>query len=1038
VAFKPECDCWIDVAAFESRVGDASSTTDIRHLKQAVELYRGDFLTGFYVLHAPDFEAWMFAEQARLRELAIQAFHTLAGSYNEPQELHTGITYARRLLALEPWREEAHQQLILLLARDGQRGAALAQYDLCRKVLSEELGVEPTAETTKLYEHILAEKTIEPGHRHGISLTDESGELTSKVFSPRSTPPHNLPTQLTPLIGRETEMTALTQLLNDPELRLVTILGPGGIGKTRLAIEIAQAQVPNYPDGVYFVQLAPFNAPTSIVPTLAEAINFSFYENGKPKNQLFDYLRPKQMLLVLDTFEHLLKGTKLILDLLGSTSELKILITSRARLNVQPEQLCPIAGIEVPQQIERYENAINFSGIKLFLQSARRVKPNFDLKPDNVKHVIQICRWVEGMPLGILLAASWLDLLDPAEIATEIGRDPEFLAADLRDLPERQQSLRAVFDHSWRLLAAQEQTVFQQLSIFRGGFTHQAARAVSGASLRELRALVNKSMLTRTPSGRYEMHDLLQQYGLEKLAEDSGQEAAVRNRHSAYFCAVLQQKEVDLKGSRQQAALAELEADTENMRAAWDWAVKQGGANRLAQAVESLCLFYEWRGRYFEGEDACRMAAEKLATAQSLDFHRVLAKVLTWQSVFNQILGKTQRAHQLVQQAQALLDNLDLKGQDTKAEGAFTSLQSGRIEFFTDRKEAKRLFKESLDMYRVINDPWGTANALDRLTEILRLSDDNNQANQLQQESLSIRRSLGDQKGILSALCELAQMAMIQGHFEVVERRQQEIQALLPILNDRISIAYGNFTLGRTLWRTGQFVESRTYLEKSLGTYEELGARMRARLLNLGWQAAILVELGDYDLAILKAQMLLSLGREVGDIDIEGFALNVSGQAESAKENYVKAVPLLQHSLAIFRELGQPNGLGRTWGMLSRCAYGLGDIPRSLNYLAESLRIGLEIRSQIVLNRWAIPLAALHLANIGDYKRAVILHTHTFLDPAVPNSRMAKDIFGQHIAAMTASLPPEELAEAEKQGKALDLWETAAELLAEIEEGRLS
>jgi predicted ATPase len=1019
-------------------VGDASSTTDIRHLKQAVELYRGDFLTGFYVLHAPDFEAWMFAEQARLRELVMQALHTLVGSYNEPHDLHKGINFARRLLALEPWREEAHQQLMLLLARNGQRGAALAQYDLCRQVLFEELGVEPMAETTKLYEHILSEKSFEPGQRHGISLTDESGELTSKVSSPPSTPPHNLPTQLTPLIGRETEITELTQLLNDPKLRLVTILGPGGIGKTRLAMEIAQAQVPNFPDGVYFAQLAPLNSPNSIVPTIAEAINFSFYENGKPKKQLFDYLGQKQMLLVLDTFEHLLKGTKFILDLLGSTSELKILITSRARLNVQPEQLCPIAGVEVPQQIERHENAINFSGIKLFLQSARRVKPDFDLKPDNVKHVIQICRWVEGMPLGILLAASWLDILDPAEIATEIGRDPEFLAADLRDLPERQQSLRAVFDHSWRLLVAQEQTVFQQLSIFRGGFNYQAARAVSGASLRELRALVNKSMLNRTPSGRYQMHDLIQQYGLEKLAEDSGQETAVRNRHSAYFCAVLRQREGDLKGRRQQVAMAELEADSENVRAAWDWAVKQGGVVRLAQAVESLCLFYEWRGRYFEGENACRMAAETLATSQSLDKHRILAKVLTWQSVFSQSLGQTQRASQFVQQTQALLDSLDLRGQDTRAEQAFTSLQRGRIEFYTDRKKAKRLFKESLGLYQEINDRWGMANALDRLTEIVRLSADYDQANQLQQESLAIRRSLGDQKGILSALCVLALNAMFQGRLDDVDHWQKEIQTLLPTLNDPLSIADGTFTIGRTLYFAGQFAESRAWLEQSLATYEEFGLRMRARLINLGWLSHAMIELGEYEQAFSNAHMALSLGREIGDRDTEAHELILLGKVELAREKYIESQDLLQQSLKIYQELGQQKEVGKVWGVLGRVAYGLDDIPQVLQYLAEALRFGLKIRVPGVLRLWAIPLIALLAADIGNYERAVELHTLTLQDPLALNSSLEKDVFGRHLSIVTASLSPEMVAAAQERGKALDLWETAAELLAEIETGKLS
>jgi tetratricopeptide (TPR) repeat protein len=215
--------------------------------------------------------------------------------------------------------------------------------------------------------------------------------------------------------------------------------------------------------------------------------------------------------------------------------------------------------------------------------------------------------------------------------------------------------------------------------------------------------------------------------------------------------------------------------------------------------------------------------------------------------------------------------------------------------------------------------------------------------------------------------------------------------------------------------------KSRAYLERSLATYEELGARMRARLLNLAWLGYLLIELGEYDSAIRKAQMLLSLGREVGDIDIEGSALNMYGQAELAKENYVVPQPLLQQSLDIFQKLGQQKDVGRFIGMLERCAYGLGDIPLSLFCLADSLRIGLKFRSNIVLNRWAIPLAALHSADNRDFKRAMRLYTHSLQDPAAANSRMAKDVFGQHITAMTAGLSPEEVTEAQEQGKALDL-----------------
>jgi predicted ATPase/predicted Ser/Thr protein kinase len=477
-----------------------------------------------------------------------------------------------------------------------------------------------------------------------ISATPVSPQITARK--------HNLPVQLTPFFGREADLAQIADRLQDPACRLLTLVGPGGSGKTRLALEAGAAQVDNFAHGVFFVSLAPLDSVKAIVPTVAEALGFSFYEEGEPQQQLLDYLHQKTMLLILDNFEHLLDGAGVVTEVLKTAPDVRILATSRARLNVQGEHLFPIAGMDFPALIPREpKEAAQYSAVKLFLQSARWVQPSFELTADNVNHVTRICRLVEGMPLGILLAAAWVQMLTPAEIAAEIGQGLDFLETDLRDMPERQRSMRAVFDHSWHLLTGREREVFGGLSVFRGGFTRQAAQRVTGASLRELRALVNKSLLQRTPMGRYEVHELLRQYAAGKLDQSPAASEAVRDRHCAYYAAALQEWEADLKGPREQAVLAEIEADSENARAAWNWAVERGHVEYIEQAIEGLCLFYDLRWRYQEGEAACRMAAEKLGATASGDGPDlsaveglpVLAKILAWQSVFSRELFKILR-----------------------------------------------------------------------------------------------------------------------------------------------------------------------------------------------------------------------------------------------------------------------------------------------------------------------------------------------------------------------------------------------------------
>jgi len=695
--------------------------------------------------------------------------------------------------------------------------------------------------------------------------------------------PSNLAPQLTPFFGRAAELLELTQLLTDPDCRLLTVVGPGGIGKTRLVIEVAQTLVQSAPHGICFVALAPLRASEHIVPAIADALHFRFQaDNRLPKAQLLDYLRHKQLLLVLDNFEHLSDGIDLLPELLQNCPGLRLLVTSRERLQLSSETVFVLDSLEFPSG-PRPHAALDSSAVQLFVATARRTRPTFVLDATNEQAVIRICQLVGGIPLAIILAAAWVKLLSPAEIVTELGQGFDLLETELHDLPARHHSMRAVLAQSWQRLTALEQAVFRRLAVFRGGFTRSAAQSVAGASLRLFSSLVNQSLIQRDAHGRYTLHELLRQYAETEL-ETADQTAATRTAHCRYYTEYLQQREADLKGRRQVAALDEIEADFENVRAAWQWAVQQREFTLLAQAIHALFLFCEIRGNCCEGVILFSAASDELSAALVASATDQPTLQLLWAQVqvrlgaCEEMLGNYERGEQHLQDGLQHI-TLDWERAFTLAHLGVTSFQRGELSL------ARTHLYKSLAISEQCNDEVGIANAL----QYLQAGEaDYAKAAHLCAESLALWRKVGRPDRIANMLNHLGWHTCCLGDYAKANSYWQEGIVLcgqLGLPNEKAEVLG---CLGFSAWCQGEMTTAERYNQEALAIYTALG-RQSAIGLSMAELAVVLSSIGHVERAVVLARQAVAITRKIDSQMILTLSLNCLGAVLIAAGDFVEA-----------------------------------------------------------------------------------------------------------------------------------------------------
>ena len=489
-----------------------------------------------------------------------------------------------------------------------------------------------------------------------------NGRFATSISESQDRLKHNLPAQTTSFVGREGEVTELVSLLDNPSTRLVTLLGPGGMGKTRLALTVGEKLLAAFTDGIFLIELAPLSDATGIVPAIAEAIGYHFQPDHRPPKQLLlDYLRHKQILLLLDNFEHLLEGASLVSEILQAALQTKILTTSRQRLSQTGEVLFHLSGLAVSKE-ESSQEGVESAAVKLFISSAKRANPNFAPGEDDLKDVVQICHLVQGMPLGILLAAGWAGMLTPCEISAEISHSFDLLETDETELPARQRSIRAVMDYSWQTMTDMERDVSMRLAIFKGGFTREAAQDVAGANLRVLMSLINKSLIRReVSSGRYQIHELLRQHAEQQLHQKNAF-YATQQSHAGYFAHWMEKTGRDLRGEKLMETVALIKDEFENVRTAWFYHVERTAVEPLMRMQADLWIYFHIANLFDEAITFYAKAANALAkvSEQTQELRINHAILQAKQGMALDLRGRHEEALGLVTSSQQTLAAFDL------------------------------------------------------------------------------------------------------------------------------------------------------------------------------------------------------------------------------------------------------------------------------------------------------------------------------------------------------------------------------------------
>lgn len=922
IQMNPTAGLWCDALEFQQHLTavSAHSHPDLQvcdeclaHLDAAVTLYRGEFLAGFAVGEAPLFDEWLTLARESYHHKMLGALNLLTECALARQEYQIARDYAQQQLTLEPWLEQAHYHLMVALVHLGKRSIALHQFERCRTHLEKEFGAVPGEAIQALYEQI----------KHSLEV------VPPELSRPGS---HTLPLPQNQFFGREQEQAQLETLLTSPETRLVTVLGSGGMGKTRLATKVGSMVRDRFPNGVWFISLVGVEANgekearAALVRAINEVLPLAHHPNMAPEQLLVATLRSQKLLLILDNMEQLRESAALLSDLLRAVPHLKVLCTSRAPLKLHAEWLFPLEGLPVSLPSNHLSvHAVPADdtpvGVQLFVARAQQHVPTFMLTAENCASLITICTATHGSPLGIELAAAMMRYRSPETLAVALQESLDAIYSKQMDVEARHRTLRAIFTSSWQLLEREEQFILGQLSLFRTPFTLESANAISGATAEHLDNLMDHSLLSRVGTLHYELHVLVREYAAECLTA-AGDEESAHARYRSYFLGLLSEHDSALHGMEPRPAMEKLHAVMEDIRIAWYHSVMRSEVEALAHALPSLTRYMRMSDRIGDVGIDFEQDAIHLTDTCGYESTATLSLIgALWVSA------------------------------------AQTTLTHAPLDKLVDVAETIGQLAQYTHSTRLEAHGWRVMG----LAQLLKGS--NEHALVYLDRALAIARQSDDVQ--LLILC----LGAYRTPLAYQHRAAEEALTLATTIGDGWMIGLLHINLAGAYYHNGNLVEAREAFQRAIAYYERGGHR-RLLSLNLNNLGDVHRLLGQYKQAHARHQRALDISRNIGDRWNEHLVLEGMARYYRDVGDPVTARHLVEQALTIVADMGLVTAVALYYNILGLVTLEGGDLEQAEAAFTNAIRLSsTETHHQTQMESYA-GMAQIAQAR-GQKKRAI-------------------------------------------------------------------